>query len=53
MGERVLEMLFALVAAALLACREIVELFEPKAEAPEWRYRSYRAALRLTARATR
>jgi hypothetical protein len=53
MGERVLEMAFVLVATALLACGEIVELVEPKAPAPEWRYRSYRAALRLTSSATR
>jgi hypothetical protein len=49
MGERLLEASFALVAAVLIACAELVELFEPKGPAPEWRYRSYRAALRLTA----
>jgi hypothetical protein len=43
-----LETSFALVAAVLIACAEIVELFEPRGPAPEWRYRSYRAALRLT-----
>jgi hypothetical protein len=52
MGERAIEMLFALIAAALVACGEIVELFEPKAPAAEWQYRSYRAALRF-ARAAR
>ncbi len=53
MGERLLECSFALMAAALLACSEIVELFEPKTPSPDWRYRTYRAALRLTSRAMR
>ena len=53
MGDRVLETLFALVAALLLACGEIVELFEPQPREPEWRFRAYRAALRLTARTVR
>lgn len=53
MGERMLEMLFALIATGLLACGEVVELLEPKAPAPEWRYRGYRAALRLTSSAMR
>ena len=53
MVERAAEMLFALIAVGLLACGEIVELFEPKAPAPDWKYRSYRTALRLTARAER
>ncbi len=48
MGERLLEALFALVAAVLIACSEIVELFEPKPPAPDWRYRTYRTAVRLT-----
>ena len=53
MGERVVQMLFALTAAALLACGELVELLEPKAPAPEWRYRGYRMARRLTSFAVR
>lgn len=48
MAERTLETLFALLVAALLACAEIVELFEPRPPAPDWRYRAYRAALRVT-----
>ncbi len=53
MGEKVLETLFAVVAALLLACGEVVELFEPQPREPEWKYRAYRTALRMTARAAR
>jgi len=53
MAERTFETLFALLVAALLACAELVELFEPRPPAPDWRYRAYRAALRATARAGR
>ena len=52
-SKRVFAVVFALIAVGLLACGEIVELFEPKAPAPDWKYRSYRTALRLTARAER
>ncbi|HET7291759.1 MAG TPA: hypothetical protein VFM88_04990 [Vicinamibacteria bacterium] len=53
MGEGTLEKLFAIVAALLVACGEIVELFEPQPREPEWKFRAYRTALRLTARAVR
>jgi hypothetical protein len=53
MAERAFETLFALLMAALLACAEVVELFEPRPPAPDWRYRAYRAALRACAPAAR
>ena len=46
MAERTLETLFALLFAALLACAELVELFEPQPPAAEWRYRDYRSVRR-------
>lgn len=53
MGERTLELLFVLMVAALLACAELVELFEPRPPAADWRYRAYRAARRATGGRTR
>jgi hypothetical protein len=53
MVERTLETFFTLLVAALLACAELVELFEPRPPAPNWRYRAYRAALRASARVHR